>query len=229
MMKKFTTLFILIFIVELLAVYYSWRFEWLEYITKPLILISLMGFLLISTKGVNCKFKRIMLIALLFSWFGDIFPMIDQKYPALFIFGLASFLISHLLYIFAFNQAAHAPLDIPLIKKHPWVIFLLIVTGSYIFKTLKPGLGDMVVPVIIYLIAILSMFLFALNRWGKVNRSSFLWIVLGALFFIVSDSILAFDKFHHRIHDAHLIIMATYMIAQYSIVRGAYLQIKETG
>jgi uncharacterized membrane protein YhhN len=153
--------------------------------------------------------------------------MIDEKYPILFIFGLASFLISHIFYIIAFNQAAHPPLDIPLIKKHPWVIFLLIVLGSYIFKTLQPGLGTMVVPVIVYLITILSMFLFALNRWGKVDLSSFLWVVIGAMFFIISDSILAFDKFYEPIKNAHLIIMATYMIAQYSIVRGAYLQIKE--
>jgi len=227
-MKKFTFLFILIFIAELLAVYYSWRFEWLEYITKPLILLSLIWFLLVSTKGVSCKFKRLIIIALVFSWFGDMFLMIDEKYPVLFIFGLASFLISHLLYIFAFNQTAHPPLDIPLIKKHPWVIFLLIVFGSYMFKMLKPGLGTMVLPVIVYLIAIISMFVFALNRWGKVNRSSFLWIVVGALFFIISDSILAFDKFHLRINNAHLIIMATYMFAQYSIVRGAYLQMLET-
>lgn len=227
-MKKFTFLFILIFISELLAVYYNWRFEWLEYLTKPLILLSLIVFLLVSTKGVTCKFKRIILIALVFSWLGDMFLMIDEKYPVLFIFGLASFLISHLLYIFAFNQTAHPPLDIPLIKKHPWYIFILIVFGSYTFKILKPGLGTMVIPVIVYLAAILSMFAFALNRWGKVNLKSFLWVVFGALFFIISDSILAFDKFHHRIPHSHMMIMATYMIAQYSIVRGVYLQILET-
>ena len=227
-MKKFTILFFLIFIAELFAVYYSWRFEWLEYITKPLILPSLIGFILVSTKGISCKFKRLILIALLFSWFGDLFLMIDEKYPLLFIFGLASFLISHLLYIFAFNQTAHPPLDVPLIKKHPWIIFLLIVFGIYVFKALQPGLGEMVVPVIVYLIAILAMFLFALNRWGKVSNPSFLWITFGALLFILSDSILAFDKFHEHIKNAHLIIMATYMLAQYAIVRGAYLQILET-
>ena len=227
-MKKFTVLFILIFIAELIAVYYSWRFEWLEYITKPLILISLIGFILVSTKGISCKFKRLLLVALFFSWGGDMFLMIDEQYPVLFIFGLGSFLVSHLLYIFAFNQTAHPPLNVPLIKKHPWIIFLLIVFGSYVFKKLQPGLGEMVVPVIIYLAAILAMFVFALNRWGKVSNQSFLWITIGALFFILSDSILAFDKFHEHIKNAHLIIMATYMFAQYAIVRGAYLQILET-
>jgi uncharacterized membrane protein YhhN len=228
-MKKFTVLFALIFIAELLAVYYNWRFEWLEYITKPLILLSLIGFLLVTTKGLSCNFKKLILIALVFSWLGDMFLMIDEKYPTLFIFGLASFLISHIFYIIAFNQSAHPPLNVPLIKKYPWIIFILILLGIYIFKTLQPGLGTMVVPVIVYLATILTMFLFALNRWGKVDRSSFLWIVFGATFFIISDSILAFDKFHEHINNAHLIIMATYMIAQYSIVRGAYLQIKETG
>ena len=204
------------------------RFEWLEYVTKPLILLSLICFILVSTKGISCKFKRLLIVALFFSWGGDMFLMFDELYPLLFIFGLASFLISHLLYIFAFNQTAHPPLKVPLIKKHPWIIFLLIVFGSYVFKTLQPGLGEMVVPVIIYLIAIITMFLFALNRWGKVNLNSFLWITFGALFFIISDSILAFDKFHEHINNAHLIIMATYMFAQYAIVRGAYLQILET-
>ena len=227
-MKKFGFLFALIALFELLAVYYSWRFEWLEFVSKPLILLSLIGFLVISTKGVSCKFKNIIIAALFFSWMGDMFLMIDDYYPTLFIFGLASFLISHLLYIFGFLQSAHPPLDIPLIRKHPWIIFFLIVFGSYVFKTIEPGLGNMVIPVVVYLAAILSMFVFALNRWGKVNFNSFLWISIGASFFIISDSILAFNKFHDQIDNAHLYTMATYMFAQYSIVRGAYLQILET-
>ena len=118
-------------------------------------------------------------------------------------------------------------MDIPLLKKHPWTIFVLIVFGIYMFKLLQPNLHEMVLPVIVYLIAILSMFAAALDRYKKVSDASFYRIAFGGLFFIISDSILALNKFYERIEYAHLYTMATYMAAQYLIVTGAVKQIRE--
>lgn len=228
-MKRFTILFLGIALAELFAIYYAWRFPWLEFLVKPLILLSLIGFIIFSTKGIKCRFKSIFIVALIFSGLGDVFLMFDEAYPILFTVGLGAFLISHLLYIIAFHQTVHPPLEVPLIKKHPWLIFILILYGVYVFQLLKPQLNEMVVPVLLYLITILSMFMFALNRYGKVPLNSFLWIVFGAFWFIFSDTLIAIDRFYTPVSQAHFWVMLTYMLAQYSIVHGGLLQIKQMG
>jgi uncharacterized membrane protein YhhN len=66
-----------------------------------------------------------------------------------------------------------------------------------------------------------------MNRYGKVSAPSYVWILMGAVLFVASDSILAINKFHHSIEYSRYLIMLTYMLAQYSIVRGAKYQIDE--
>ena len=85
----------------------------------------------------------------------------------------------------------------------------------------------MSVPVLIYVIVISTMLAVAMNRYGKVNHSSYTWIVMGAVLFVASDSLLAINKFHHAIEYSRYFIMLTYMGAQYFIVRGAVRQIEE--
>jgi len=228
-MKKFTFVFVLIMIAEILAIHYQWLYPNIQYFTKPLILLSLIAFLLVATKRNSSVFKRAILIALLFSLSGDILLMFEKQNPVFFMFGLGAFLLSHLFYIYSFNQPGHPSHDIPFLKKHPWFIFLVIVAGVYMFQQLQPKLHEMVLPVIVYLIVILAMFSMAINRWGKVNKDSFFWVSGGAFLFVVSDGILAFNKFHSPIENARFAIMISYMLAQYSIVRGAYLQITENG
>lgn len=75
-------------------------------------------------------------------------------------------------------------------------------------------------PVLMYAIIICVMALMAVNRYGKVNIFSFKLILYGALFFLLSDSVLAVNKFAQPIPQGGALIMATYMIAQYLIVYG---------
>ena len=60
----------------------------------------------------------------------------------------------------------------------------------------------------------------AINRYKKVNVFSYQLILYGALFFLLSDSALALNKFAYKIPQGDVLIMSTYMIAQYLIVYG---------
>jgi uncharacterized membrane protein YhhN len=60
----------------------------------------------------------------------------------------------------------------------------------------------------------------ALLRYGYTTSRSFTLIFTGALFFMLSDSLLAINKFMTPLHLASLAVMTTYIIAQYLIVEG---------
>ena len=226
-MKRFTYIFILIMLAEMVAIYNNFLFPWLEYISKPLIILSLILFVLNATKGVKLPFKKWLLIALVFSWFGDIFLMFTDIKADFFLFGLVAFLISHIFYIVAFATPAHKPLDVPIFRRYPWMLLIPYGYAAFIYSELKGDLGEMSIPVLIYVAVISTMLAVAMNRYGKVSNSSFTWILFGAVLFIASDSILAINKFHHSIEYSRYFIMLTYMSAQYFIVRGAMHQIAE--
>lgn len=80
---------------------------------------------------------------------------------------------------------------------------------------LWPHLGPMQLPVALYISVIASMLVTSLHR-SKFN----LTVVAGAIAFVVSDSILALNKFHSPFVWARYAIMATYYLAQYLIVTG---------
>ena len=57
-------------------------------------------------------------------------------------------------------------------------------------------------------------------RKGIVNSSSYNLVFIGAIFFMISDSILALNKFYQPIPFSNISIMLTYALAQYLIVLG---------
>jgi len=95
------------------------------------------------------------------------------------------------------------------------------------FMYLRPNLGEMILPVMAYMAILIGMNIAALNRYKKVNDRSFWLVMLGALLFLISDSILAINKFDHLINNAGVYIMFTYLLAQYLIVQGTLSRIDE--
>jgi uncharacterized membrane protein YhhN len=89
-----------------------------------------------------------------------------------------------------------------------------------LFYYLHIGLGDMLIPVVIYMLVILTMATTAFLRRDKVNTVSFNLVFIGSIFFMLSDSILALDKFYKPIPFSNISIIITYAIAQYLIVLG---------
>ena len=101
----------------------------------------------------------------------------------------------------------------------------ILAIGVGVFIKIKDNLGDMEIPVLSYIAAIMLMGVMALNRYNKVENDSFWFIILGAMLFIFSDSIIAFNKFNAYIPNARVYIMTAYILAQYFITRGAIRQV----
>ena len=188
----------------------------LHFIAKPL-LIPVLILLLLNTKSA-LPGKNLLLAGLFFSWMGDVFLMIEFKQDLFFIFGLASFLITHIFYIVFFLRIKSA--NPSLLKKQPIFITLILAYGITLVWQLYHNLKDLKLPVMVYAAVICTMLLCSLHIFYKVNKKAAAFYLLGATAFVVSDSLLAINKFYQPFAYAGVIIMLTYCAAQYFIVRG---------
>lgn len=178
-------------------------------------------------KGNAFETKKWLLSALLFSWIGDCILLYADKGELYFIFGLIAFLIAHILLIVLFTKQKSA--NISFKKSLFWVgfVFATIYLASILWLLL-PTLGDLCFPVIVYALTITIMLKTALKGIFDWTGNSKYLILIGATFFVTSDSILAIDKFHSPIASASYSVMITYLIAQFCITAGVLKLNKNT-
>ena len=207
-------LFLLLTLTDLLGMQLG--FTWLHVIAKPLLMPLLIAMLFYS--GIAGSKKKWILIGLFFSWLGDLFLLLDSKGTIFFIAGLVSFLITHIFYILYFLSIENSAPS--LLKKQPLLIVLTLCYGSALVVLLFPYLGDLKIPVIVYATVICTMLLSSLHISRKLPAPSNSYFVAGALLFVLSDSLLAINKFYQPFVFAGTLIMLTYCAAQYYIVMG---------
>lgn len=197
MLQKLIIGFIIVF-----GLYYTFFFDSIVDSFKmvfkliPMVLIILLAIL---SKADNIKFyKTIMIIALIFCAVGDYTLQ-------WFIIGLSSFLVGHVFYIRAFLSTKESITP-------NWIKICLIVYGAsmmiWIVSTLlKDNDWILAFAVVAYIIVILTM------GWTSFRTGS-KYAIFGALLFLLSDSILAIDKFVFSVDFSHQLIMLTYYGAQ---------------
>jgi uncharacterized membrane protein YhhN len=163
--------------------------------------------------------KKILLTALTLSWIGDIILMFADNGEIYFIAGLIAFLLSHVSYIILFSKQLKIYL-----KKSKILFWIGVTTIAFylivMMLILLPSLGDLKIPVFLYALTISIMLLFALKGFMNWHKPASIYILIGAIIFVASDSILAFDKFYASLQYSSFLIMATYLLAQYLIVIG---------
>ncbi|OJX36037.1 MAG: hypothetical protein BGO87_06105 [Flavobacteriia bacterium 40-80] len=212
-MKILKLIFLLIAVLQLLSICYDW--EAIRLLTKPLICTTLIGMVLIH----RLKNNSLLILALAACLSGDVFLMLKGE-EWFFIAGLASFLTGHLLYVLFFLKGRSSQYQ----KNKPLIITAVLtmtVIITFIAKELLPYVGELKVPVMIYMIVIGLMFVAATGRLDKRQPSHGLMLIAGAALFVISDTILAFNQFVSPISNGHFFVMITYMAAQYFLVSGS--------
>ncbi len=192
-----------------------WQNQPLQLFTKPLLIPLLMLWVWLNVAVT--KARTLILAALFFSFAGDVFLLLEYKEPLLFIPGLVSFLITHILYIVHFLSLPKGTKS--LLKTSPYLGLLALAYGVALVTILFPVLGALKIPVLIYAIVITTMLLVSIHIYYRVSPGAGRLFIAGACFFVLSDSMLAFNKFHSPIIWPFLIIL-TYCVAQYFIVKG---------
>jgi uncharacterized membrane protein YhhN len=97
-----------------------------------------------------------------------------------------------------------------------------------LISLLSPYLGDLRFPVRLYGLVISFMFLLAMHMLYCKNKTAGLYFLAGAILFILSDSVLAINKFYRPFESAGIIIMLTYGLAQLFLATGAIRYINST-
>lgn len=212
-LKIFTIVFAVITLGELISSNYN-GYEYLHYYFKPAIVTSLMLFFWSQSKKIKKGLRMLFTFALVFSLIGDILLMFVDRSTNFFLCGLVSFLIAHLIYVLGFGKQRNKT-----VKPLGFIVFLLIYAAG-LFYLLLDGLKEMLIPVVIYMLVILSMATMAYLRKGMVSNRSYYLVLIGAILFLVSDSILALNKFYEPQLYSSISIMLTYALAQYFIVIG---------
>ena len=175
-----------------------------NFVIKAIPAISLAVLALIAISGSRGK---LLFASLLFCAAADIaLELAAGKY---FVAGLGLFLIAHILFIITFSR------DFKFQKSKIPIIVLLVVYSKMMAFLLTPSLKEMAIPVYVYMTAITLMGIFASLRTSKND-----FTLYGAISFIVSDSVLAINKFMIPVVAADYVVMITYYLALFLIVYG---------
>jgi len=201
-----STFFLLVCIADIYAIIVG--NNEIEMIAKPLITTVLVVIYLLSVSKPNFWYVS----ALFFAFWGDVLLLFQDKF---FVFGLASFLLAHVLLITVSSKFLKQ-ISIYRILIHSLPFLALLIGLMYI---IYPGLEEMLIPVLIYGVVISVFGVVTFLIYTKERSIENGWLFLGALTFIASDSILAINKFYHATELLGISIMITYIIAQYLICK----------
>ncbi|CAF3749704.1 unnamed protein product [Rotaria magnacalcarata] len=172
--------------------------------------------------------RRYLVIAFLFSWFGDLLLM--QNRNDLFLFGLVSFLLAHISYIIAFmvriqhgkpKLRRQLTVSNMIIKSIPFLAYiaLMLYILSPKLNTNTEETKGLLVPVVLYTFVVVGM---TYTSYLRDREAPGFWTVfVGAVFFVLSDSLIALNRFVMPLPTPGLFIMFTYGLGQYLITVGS--------
>jgi uncharacterized membrane protein YhhN len=212
--ERFTRSFIVICFLYLLLLL-SGK-EDMAWWLKPLLIPFLISIIAISDKFST---QKTLLFALFFSWIGDVLLLFSDKHPLFFISGLVAFLIAHLVYIFLFQNQNKINRTKIYLRFSPIVIIYLL----GILSVLWSSLNEMKIPVTIYAFVISTMLLMSIKSYFEWKKPANLLVLIGAVLFVISDSILAVNKFYTPVPMSSFLIMNTYLAAQFLIVKSVLI------
>ena len=188
------------------AVGYGLGLDWLKLVSMPLPVLMLA----LGLAGLpKDAFSRWLLTG-----FG-LCAAADLAIQLSFLAGLVLFLLGHLCFILGFRAEVRDP---ALLRALPFAAW-----GGGAIAWLWPGLGSMAVPVALYTLTICAMMWRAAALLAP-SRPWAGWILAGALVFALSDTLIAFNRFHAPVPGAGVWILGLYWTAMFCLARGVHLR-----
>lgn len=133
---------------------------------------------------------------------GDIFLLDGDN----FVFGLSSFLLAHILFTLSF-------VSLDKFKRYLRPVGTLLIIGLGYFSILYPNLGGLALPVFLYFLFIVVMCWQGISLYIWKKEPAYKLIAVGVVLFLLSDSILAFNKFIVPFDLSGFMVLTTYWLA----------------
>jgi len=183
--------------------------ETLETYAKPMLLTLLAVVYLVSANKPIFWY----VLGMFFCFVGDVLLMF--KGANFFMYGLGAFLLGHMVYIKITVRFLPKDLTVKMITSAlPFVIFF----GALMYL-IYPNLNEMLIPVVVYGVTIATFGSVAFLNYRSEKSTENLWLFVGAILFILSDSLIALNKFYEPNDLYGVTIMITYILAQFLICK----------
>jgi uncharacterized membrane protein YhhN len=190
--------------------------QWLHWICKPLATALIFLLAWRAVPALSLRYRRWILAGIACSLLGDILLMLPQD---LFVAGLLAFLGGHLCFLAALLGDSRFSARQPL-------LLACLAYGAINLYLLWPSIAaPLRLPVIVYVLVLTSMAGQALvrarqfARRGDAQARSARRAAVGALLFMLSDSLLAWNRFDGPMPLAALWVLATYYLSLWWIAR----------
>lgn len=188
-------------VVHLLAL--GWDVGWLAVVTK----LALVPLLLAWVVVVGRPAPRLLVLGLALAWVGDV--VLELPGDAAFVVGILFFLAMQVCYISGFLGMGAAEV---VLRRRPWIVVAYAIVWITLCLWLAAGLGALRWPVVFYSVVLATMAALAAGVSPRV--------ALGGLLFLVSDALIAVRVAEHDFAGRSVVVMATYVVAQYLIADG---------
>jgi uncharacterized membrane protein YhhN len=187
-------------------------------VSKLLLLPLLALYLYASAEKAGRDMNLPAFAGLFFSFLGDL--LLTQSGELFFLFGMAAFIGTHICNSIYFLKLQ--PLNFVRNNAALIAAFILVIVSGAVMAKLGSSLGSFREPIMLYMIIICCMALFAANTINHpvLKQLSIRYFIPGAGLFVLSDALLALNKFVY--HEAYLdiAVMLTYGVAQCLLVMG---------
>jgi hypothetical protein len=217
MKKRLPQIIIILFFLTLFVHLYAIvaQMPTIRIISKCLLLPLLIIYLTVSTPNTTA-INKMALLALFFSWLGDVVLLGEGNY---FVLGMLAFNMTHVQ-----NGKLFLRLHPIRFLGATWIgLGLALGTISLVYYFLQYSLGTFLIPVVVYMVFISAVWVlcFNLTNQPKYKAAAISFFIPGMFLFVLSDGILAFNKFLlHQPERWDIWVMLTYALAQWLLTEG---------
>lgn len=180
--------------------------------SKWLLLPSLMMW--VAFNDFRIESKKILYLALIFSFFGDALLSLQFINSNFFIFGLLAFFCAHCFYIWLNLNKIGAKFSVSIFV----AILPMLAWAIYLLRMAHEKAGGLFIPVCAYSAILCGLYYSAIVAREKLSRTNWAILFYGIVLFIASDSMIAINKFIIKMPFFDFAIMFTYILAQFMIV-----------
>ena len=191
--------------------------EWIIWMTRPLLMPSLLWWFLSQiSKPFSFAHKR-MIAALLLASAGDIFALLAKFNDWFFFADILCYLFMQLMYVLIFLSIVRFQ-DVSKVYISI-AILIFIVYGIIFLNYLLPHSGWLTLPILIYASAVTLTIISSAITITYFPRPLFIMLMTGTIIYLISDTIIATNKFITPVYLSGFWGLLAYIVAQALITK----------